>query len=390
MKDEHLTECNTAAQADVCPTQGEDRSAGRSRQVDAVTHKRLTRPVKIGGVTVGGGAPVVIQSMTNTDTRDPDGTLAQIMECAACGCEVIRVAVPDAEAAAALPKIKAGSPIPVIADIHFDYRLALRALEAGIDGLRLNPGNIGSREKVRTVVCEARERGVPIRIGVNAGSLEKRLLKKYGGVTAEALVESAADNIRLLEDMDFNAIKVSVKAADVSMMINAYRLLAGAVDYPLHVGVTEAGTIRSGLIKSAIGIGVLLSEGIGDTMRVSLTAAPRHEVWAAWEILKALGLRRRGVELISCPTCGRCEIDLINLATYIEERLQGVTTPLKVAVMGCVVNGPGEAREADVGIAGGKGVGLLFRKGEPVRTIPETELAESLLKEIIAMGIAGV
>lgn len=339
---------------------------------------------------VGGGAPVVVQSMTNTDTRDVDKTVAQIEELASWGCELVRVAVPDAAAAAALRRIKAASRIPVIADIHFDYRLALAALEAGVDGLRLNPGNIGGRERVRLVATEAKRRGVPIRVGVNAGSLERRLLEKYGGVTAGALVESALDHIRLLEEMDFTAIKVSVKAADVPLMVEAYRRLARAVDYPLHVGVTEAGTLRAGLVRSAVGIGILLSEGIGDTIRVSLTAPPRHEVWAAWEILKALGLRRRGVELISCPTCGRCEIDLVAIATEVEERLQKVTVPLKVAVMGCVVNGPGEAREADVGIAGGKGVGLLFRKGEPLRTVSEAQLVEELLREIRSMGIEGL
>lgn len=352
--------------------------------------RRVSRPVYVGGVKVGGGAPVVVQTMTSTDTRDSESTLAQIRECTAFGCELVRVAVPDADAAAALRKIKAGSPIPVIADIHFDYRLALKALEAGVDGLRLNPGNIGSRDRVRLVAREAAARGVPIRIGVNAGSLERRLLEKYGGVTAEALVESALDHIRLLEEMNFTAIKVSVKAAGVPLMIDAYRKLAREVDYPLHLGVTEAGTLRGGLVKSAVGIGILLAEGIGDTIRVSLTAEPRHEVWAAWEILKSLGLRRRGVELISCPTCGRCEIDLMAIAAAVEERLQGVTEPLKVAVMGCVVNGPGEAREADVGIAGGKGVGLLFRRGEPVRAVPEAQLAEELFKEIRAMGIEGV
>jgi (E)-4-hydroxy-3-methylbut-2-enyl-diphosphate synthase len=328
--------------------------------------------------------------MTKTDTRDVAKTVAQIRELAACGCEIIRVAVPDAEAAAALKEIKAASPIPVIADIHFDYRLALAALAAGVDGLRLNPGNIGRRDRVRLVVREAKERGVPIRIGVNAGSLERRLLEKHGGVTAEAMVESARDHVALLEEMDFTAIKVSVKAAEVPLMVAAYRKLAREIDYPLHVGVTEAGTLRAGLVKSALGIGMLLAEGIGDTIRVSLTAEPRHEVWAGWEILKALGLRQRGVELVSCPTCGRCEIDLVGIATTVEERLQGVTTPLKVAVMGCVVNGPGEARDADIGIAGGKGVGLLFRKGEPVRTVPEAALVEELIKEIRAMGIPGV
>ena len=352
--------------------------------------RRRSRPVHVGRVQVGGDAPVVVQSMTKTDTRDARATVAQIKELAACGCEIIRVAVPDAEAAAALKEIKAASPIPVIADIHFDYRLALAALAAGVDGLRLNPGNIGGRDRVRPVVREAKARGVPIRIGVNAGSIERRLLQKYGGVTAEAMVESALDHIRLLEEMDFTAIKVSVKAAEVPLTIKAYRQLAREVDYPLHVGVTEAGTLRAGLVKSAIGIGMLLAEGIGDTIRVSLTAAPRYEVWAGWEILKALSLRRRGVELVSCPTCGRCEIDLVGIATVVEERLQGVTAPLKVAVMGCVVNGPGEARDADIGIAGGKGRGLLFRKGEPVRTVPEAALVEELINEIRGMGIEGV
>ncbi|MEW6573024.1 MAG: flavodoxin-dependent (E)-4-hydroxy-3-methylbut-2-enyl-diphosphate synthase [Bacillota bacterium] len=352
--------------------------------------RRISRQVEIGGVKVGGGAPVVIQSMTNTDTRDAAKTLAQIRDLAGYGCELIRVAVPDAEAAAALKRLKAESPVPLIADVHFDHRLALEALAAGVDGLRLNPGNIGGRDKVRLVVREAKDRGVPIRIGVNAGSLERRLLEKYGGVTAEAMVESALDHVRLLEEHDFRAIKLSVKAADVPLMLEAYRQLARVVDYPFHVGVTEAGTLRGGLVKSAVGIGVLLAEGIGDTIRVSLTADPRYEVWAAWEILKTLGLRRRGVEFISCPTCGRCEIDLITIANTVEERLQGVTEPLKVAVMGCVVNGPGEAREADVGIAGGKGVGLLFRKGEPVRTVPEAVLVEELIQEIKRMGIEGL
>ncbi|HIE12696.1 MAG TPA: flavodoxin-dependent (E)-4-hydroxy-3-methylbut-2-enyl-diphosphate synthase [Desulfotomaculum sp.] len=352
--------------------------------------RRNSRQVKVGGIKVGGGAPVAVQSMTKTDTRDAGRTLAQIKELAAYGGELVRVAVPDAEAAAALRQIKAESPIPVIADIHFDHRLALEALAAGVDGLRLNPGNIGGRDKVRLVVRAAKDRGVPIRIGVNAGSLERRLLKKYGGVTAEAMVESALDHVRLLEDLDFTAIKLSVKAADVPLMIDAYRRLARLVDYPFHVGVTEAGTLRGGLVKNAVGIGILLAEGIGDTIRVSLSADPRHEVWAAWEILKALGLRRRGVEFISCPTCGRCEIDLIKIATAVEERLQGVTEPLKVAVMGCVVNGPGEAREADIGIAGGKGVGLLFRKGEPLRTVPEAAMVEELIEEIKRMGITGV
>ncbi|CCO09435.1 flavodoxin-dependent (E)-4-hydroxy-3-methylbut-2-enyl-diphosphate synthase [Desulforamulus hydrothermalis] len=343
---------------------------------------KKTRPVMVGSVQIGGGAPVVIQSMTNTDTRDAQATVAQINELTQAGCEVIRVAVPDQAAAAALPAIKASINIPLIADIHFDYRLALAALQAGVDGLRINPGNIGGKDKVREVVAAARERRVPIRIGVNAGSLEKELLKKYGGITADAMVESALNHISLLEELDYREIKVSLKASHIPLMLEAYRKLSARVDYPLHVGVTEAGTVKSGTIKSAVGIGALLAQGIGDTIRVSLTGHPKHEVYVAWQILKALGLRQRGAELISCPTCGRTQIDLIKLAEQVEEKLAHLEKPIKVAVMGCAVNGPGEAREADVGIAGGRGMGLLFRHGKIIRQVPEENLLAELMKEI--------
>lgn len=344
--------------------------------------KKQTRPVMVGTVKIGGDAPVIVQSMTNTDTRNAAATIAQIEELTQVGCEVVRVAVPDREAAEALTEIKRGITVPLIADIHFDYRLALAALAAGVDGLRINPGNIGGTAKVREVVAAARERRVPIRIGVNAGSLEKDLLRKYGGVTAEALVESALNHIHILEELNYPEIKVSLKASNIPLMLEAYRKLTDVVDYPMHVGVTEAGTVKGGTIKSAVGIGALLAEGIGDTVRVSLTGHPRHEVMVAWEILKALNLRQRGVELISCPTCGRTQINLIKIAEEVEERLAKVDKPIKVAVMGCAVNGPGEAREADVGIAGGKGVGLIFRKGEIIRQVPEDKLLEELLKEV--------
>ncbi|MFZ5597895.1 MAG: flavodoxin-dependent (E)-4-hydroxy-3-methylbut-2-enyl-diphosphate synthase [Bacillota bacterium] len=345
-------------------------------------HRNITRPVMVGTVRVGGGSPVSVQSMANTDTRDAASTVAQIRELAGAGCEIVRVAVPDGEAAAALGEIKRGIDIPLVADIHFDYRLALAAVESGVDGLRINPGNIGGREKVRAVVDACRERNVPIRIGVNAGSLEKDLLERYGGPSAAAMVESALRHVRILEDLNYPEIKVSLKASDVPMTIEAYRLMAEKCNYPLHVGITEAGTLRSGAVKSAVGIGALLALGIGDTIRVSLTGHPSHEVRVGYEILKALGLRRRGVELISCPTCGRTQIDIISIANRVEDLLADVDAPLKVAVMGCVVNGPGEARHADVGIAGGKGEGLVFRKGRVVRKVPEDLLVEELMKEI--------
>lgn len=350
-----------------------------------MVHRKTTKPVSVGPVTIGGGAPIVVQSMTNTDTRDVGATLAQINALADAGCEVVRLAVLDDEAASALKEIAAKSPLPVIADIHFDYRLAIRAVEQGIHGLRLNPGNIGARWKVQEVVRAVKERQIPIRIGVNAGSLEKELLEKYGGPTAGGMIESALGHIRLLEEEGYHKIKVSLKASSVPLMLEAYRKIYEVVDYPLHLGVTEAGTVRSGVVKSAIGIGTLLAEGIGDTIRVSLTGDPVREIPVALEILHVLGLRQRSVELISCPTCGRTQVDLALLAESVEEQLAHLPVldkPLKVAVMGCAVNGPGEAREADFGIAGGKGTGLLFRKGEIVARLPENELLPALLREI--------
>jgi (E)-4-hydroxy-3-methylbut-2-enyl-diphosphate synthase len=344
--------------------------------------KKITRQIELGNVKIGGGAPCSVQSMCNTDTRDVTATLGQIRLLATAGCEIIRCAVPDMAAAEALGSIKKESPIPVIADIHFDYRLALKVLEGGIDGLRLNPGNIGERWKVAEVVASAAERRVPIRIGVNAGSLEKELLGKYGHPTAEAMVESALGHVRILEDLGYDQIKISLKASDVMKTVAAYRLLSAAVDYPLHIGITEAGTFVAGTVKSAVGLGILLADGIGDTMRVSLTSDPVKEVEVGFEILKALGLRSHGVNFVSCPTCGRCQIDLIGVAEAVEKRLAGIDKPITVAVMGCVVNGPGEAREADVGIAGGRGEGLLFRHGEVVRKVPEDEMVEALLEEV--------
>ncbi len=348
---------------------------------------RPTRQIHIGPVAIGGGAPVSVQSMTNTDTRDVAATLGQIRRLAEAGCEIVRCAVPDAEAARALGAVRRESPMPVIADIHFDYRLALTVLEGGVDGLRLNPGNIGERWKVEEVVRACADRRVPIRIGVNGGSLEKELLEKYGHPTAEAMAESALGHIRILEDLGYDQIKISLKASDVRRTVEAYRLLAARVDYPLHVGITEAGTTWSGTIKSAVGLGVLLYEGIGDTLRVSLTGDPVEEVKVGWEILKSLELRSRGPVFVSCPTCGRCQIDLIPVAEEVERRLRDLPLKLTVAVMGCVVNGPGEAREADVGIAGGKGQGLLFRRGEVVRKVAEGELADALVEE--ALRLAG-
>ena len=313
-----------------------------------------TRVIKIGGVSIGGDHPVVVQSMTNTDTRDIRATVRQIQQLESAGCEVVRVAVPDEEAAEAIAQILGQIKIPLIADIHFDYRLALKSIESGAQGLRINPGNIGEPQRVREVVRRCQDKGIPIRIGVNAGSLGRALLAKYGTVCAEAMVESALEHIKILEDMGFTDIKVSLKSSSVLMTVQAYQRLSQEVDYPLHVGITEAGTMERGLIKSALGLGLLLYQGIGDTIRVSLTADPVEEVWAAYEILRNLGLRNRGAELISCPTCGRSEIDLIQLAQAVDEKIKFIPDPIKVAVMGCVVNGPGEAREADVGIAGGK------------------------------------
>ena len=344
--------------------------------------RRKTRQIQIGSVAVGGNKPIAVQSMTNTKTQDVNATLRQIRLLAEAGCDIIRCAVPDMDAAFALKEIAKGSPIPVIADIHFDYRLALQAIDSGVHGLRLNPGNIGGTEKVKAVVEAARGRNIPIRIGVNAGSLPKDLLEKYGHPTPEALVEAAWRHIRILEEMDYRNIKISLKCHDVPLTLAAYRLLASQCDYPLHVGITEAGTAKSGIIKSAVGIGALLAEGIGDTIRVSLTGDPLNEVKVGFEILKSLGLRTYGPTLISCPTCGRTSIDLEKLANTVEQRMAGIRDPISVAVMGCIVNGPGEAREADVGIAGGKGEGLVFRKGQVIKKVPEDCLVNELFKEI--------
>ncbi len=344
--------------------------------------QRISRVVRVGRVAVGGGNPIVVQSMTNTDTRNVDATVEQISRLEQAGCEIVRVAVPDEEAAAAIKRIKKSITIPLIADIHFDYKLALKSIDAGADGLRINPGNIGDKHKVAAIVTACRDRQVPIRIGVNSGSLDKRMLERFGSICKEAMVESALQNIRILEDMDFRDIKVSLKSSSVLLSLDAYRLMAEKVDYPLHVGITEAGTKDRALIKSSLGIGMLLYEGIGDTIRFSLTADPVEEVWAAYELLRVLEIRQRGMELISCPTCGRCEIDLIKLAEDVDQKIRSWPEPLKVAVMGCVVNGPGEAREADIGIAGGRGFGLLFRKGEIIKKVPAAEMRDVLLKEI--------
>lgn len=344
--------------------------------------RRKTRQIQVGKVKIGGDAPISVQSMTNTRTDDAAATLRQIGELAAAGCEIIRCAVPDMAAAEGLKRIVSESPIPVIADIHFDYRLALAAIDAGVDGLRLNPGNIGGNDRVAAVVDAAKKRNIPIRIGVNAGSLPKDLLEKYGHPTAEALVEAAWRHIHILEEMDYRNIKVSLKAHDVPLTVAAYRLLAAQCDYPLHVGITEAGTINSGIIKSAVGIGTLLAEGIGDTIRVSLTGDPVREVKVAYDILKSLGLREYGPTLISCPTCGRTKINLEKLALEVERRLEKISEPITVAVMGCVVNGPGEAREADVGIAGGINEGLIFKKGVVLKKVPEACIIDELFAEI--------
>lgn len=346
--------------------------------------RKRTAPVRIGRVTVGGNAPVAVQSMTNTKTSDVAATVAQIGRLTAAGCDIVRLAVPDMAAAEALAAIKERArATPLVADIHFDYRLALAALERGVDGLRLNPGNIGDPEQVAAVVRAAKKRRVPIRIGVNAGSLDKALLAKHGGhATPAALVESALGHVRILENLDFYDIKISLKAHDVPLTIAAYRQMSAVVDYPLHLGITEAGTVNTGIIRSAVGIGALLAEGIGDTIRVSLTGDPAEEVRVAFEILKALGLREYGPTLVSCPTCGRTEIDLEAIARAVEDKLKTVKKPLKVAVMGCVVNGPGEAREADIGVAGGKEQGLIFRKGEILRKVPEDQLIAALFAEI--------
>ncbi len=342
----------------------------------------MSRQIYVGGVAIGGGAPVSIQSMTNTPTHDVEATLSQIRALASAGCDIVRVAVPDMAAAKAIGELKAESPLPLVADIHFDYRLALEAAEQGIDKIRINPGNIGGADRVKAVADACRARGIPIRIGVNGGSLEKELLAKYGGPTPEALVDSALGHARMLEEFDFHDICISLKSSHVPTTMKAYQLLAARYDYPLHLGVTEAGTPELGILKSAAGIGGLLALGIGDTFRVTLTADPAEEIAAAKQILKAIGLRREGPELIACPTCGRTKIDLIPMARQVEELLKQVDKPITVAVMGCVVNGPGEASHADVGIAGGKGEGVLFKHGQIVGKVPEDQLVPALMKLI--------
>ena len=342
----------------------------------------MTKQIKVGGVTIGGGAPISIQSMTNTRTDDVEATLKQIRALATAGCDIIRVAVPDMEAARAVGKIKEHSPLPVVVDIHFDYKLALEAIAAGADKVRINPGNIGGEDRVKAVADACRLRNIPIRIGVNGGSLEKELLAKYGHVCPEAMVESAFGHIRLLNKFDFDDICISLKSSSVPITMKAYQLMAQESDYPLHIGVTEAGTVRMGTLKSAVGIGGLLALGVGDTMRVSLSADPVEEIYAARDILKAAGIRKDGPELVSCPTCGRTRIDLIGLAGEVEERLKTVDKHITVAVMGCVVNGPGEASAADCGIAGGMGEGLLFKKGQIIKKVPQEQLVDELFSLI--------
>jgi (E)-4-hydroxy-3-methylbut-2-enyl-diphosphate synthase len=342
--------------------------------------RRVSRPLRIGNVVVGGGAPIVVQSMTKTDTRDIAATVDQIKELADCGCEIVRVAVPDKEAAASIAAIRKRASLPIIADIHFDYRLALAALKAGVDGLRLNPGNIGDREQVAIVVAAAKKREVPIRIGVNAGSLPSDFQPRTA--TARRMVNMALKHVKLMESLGFDLIKVSLKAFDVPTTVEAYQLIAGKIPYPLHLGVTEAGLPRTGAVRSAVGIGILLYQGIGDTVRVSLTAHPCEEVFVAYEILKSLGLRQRGPTIVSCPSCGRTEVDIAALAAAVSKRLEKISRPIKVAVMGCVVNGPGEARDADVGIACGKGRGVIFRKGKAVSTVTEDMFLQALTAEI--------
>jgi (E)-4-hydroxy-3-methylbut-2-enyl-diphosphate synthase len=351
--------------------------------MECVPRKRkTTRRIHIGSIPVGGGAPVAVQSMTNTDTRDIHATVAQIRRLSEAGCEIVRLAVPDREAARAFAEIRPKVETPLVADIHFDHRLALLAIESGADGLRINPGNIGGERAVEKVVEAARAGNVPIRIGVNSGSLPKEILGKFGKPTPEAMVESALAHVRLFEGLGFHQFKISLKSSDVMNTINAYEMLSERVDYPLHVGVTEAGTLIAGTVKSSLGIGYLLAKGIGDTFRVSLTRDPEEEVRVAFEILRAVGIRHRGPEIISCPTCGRCEIDLFSLVDRVEQALSHIKASPRVAVMGCVVNGPGEARDADIGVAGGRKQGILFIKGQVVRKVPESELADVLIREV--------
>lgn len=347
--------------------------------------RRRTRQISIGGVKIGGDAPISVQSMTKTDTRDVDKTVVQIQRLEDAGCEIVRVAIPDRAACERFGEIRERVGLPLVADVHFDHRLAIEAMERGADAIRINPGTIRGRRKVEDIAGMAEDRGIPIRIGINSGSLERDLLRKYGGATPDAMVESALRSIHIMEALGFHEIKVSLKSSDVVTTIEAYRLISREVDYPLHLGVTEAGTLISGTIKSSIGIGILLYEGIGDTLRVSLTGDPEEEVRVGFGILRALGLRRRGPDIISCPTCGRCEIDLIPIADEVERRLRHLRDPIRVAVMGCVVNGPGEAREADVGIAGGRGGGLLFREGKVLRKCRQEEIIQALIAEVEKM-----
>lgn len=344
--------------------------------------RKQKRIVNIGGVKIGGDNPVAIQSMCNTDTRDVKATVNQIHELENAGCEIIRVAVPDMVAAKAVADIKKQIHIPLVVDIHFDYRLALECMKNGADKVRINPGNIGDRDRVKQVVEMAKEREIPIRIGVNGGSLERELLQKYSGVTADALVESAMGHVAILDEINFNNVVVSIKISDVPKMLCAYRKFNEISDIPLHIGVTESGTLKGGTVKSAVGIGALLAEGIGDTMRVSLTANPVEEIYAAYDIQKVLGMRKTDAEIVSCPTCGRTQLDLISIANEVEKRAANIDKPIKIAVMGCAVNGPGEAREADIGIAGGKGEGLIFKKGEIIKKVPQDRLVDELMKEI--------
>jgi len=346
-------------------------------------HREHTRVVKIGNRVIGGGNPILIQSMTNTKTEDIKATIEQIQRLEAAGCEIVRCSVPSSEAAAALAEIKKNIRIPLVADIHFDYRLAIAAMENGADKIRINPGNIGGEEKLRAVVNVARQLDIPIRVGVNSGSLEKSIIEKYGRVTAEGLVESALDKVRMIEDMGYDRLVISIKSSDVMMCVRAHELIAKKTDYPLHVGITEAGTVFAGNIKSAVGLGIILYQGIGDTIRVSLTGDPVEEVKSAKLILKTLGLRKGGIEIVSCPTCGRTQIDLIKLATQVEEMTADIDLDIKVAVMGCAVNGPGESKEADIGIAGGKGEGLLIKRGKIIRKVPESELLNVLRQELL-------
>lgn len=347
--------------------------------------RKKTRTVLCGDIKIGGNSPITVQSMTNTDTRDIQATVSQIKRLEEAGCEMVRVAIPDMEAARAIRNIKSNIRIPLVADIHFDYRLALKCIEGGVDKLRLNPGNIGAIDRVKQVVIKAKERNIPIRIGVNAGSIDKKLIDKYGAINAQAMVESALEHVKILEDLDFEDIVISLKASDIHLTLEAYRLISNKVDYPMHIGITESGTIRSGTIKSSIGIGALLLNGIGDTVRISLTGDPVEEVEVGKEILKCLGLRNFGVKIISCPTCGRCQIDLIYLANRIEEKLKTIDKQITVAIMGCAVNGPGEAREADIGIAGGKSSALLFKKGQIIGKVEEDQIEDVLLAEIAKM-----